>query len=68
MTKILLNDWYLQSFVDKELPQGESNRVWRAIKSTRNFQQKYSALMAQKNLLRKWWRNLTRQEHINVFK
>jgi anti-sigma factor RsiW len=66
MTNILLNDWYLQSFVDKELPREESNRVWRAIKSNPRFQQKYAALMAQKEMLRKWWRSLTRQERAEV--
>lgn len=66
MTKILLNDWYLQSFVDKELPQDQSNRVWCAIRSSPQLLRKYVAMVSQKELLRKWWRSLTQHERKEV--
>ncbi len=64
--KPLLNDHYLQSFADGEVSKDESGRVWRAILANPKFLQKYNMLIAQKELLRKWWRSLTRREKIDA--
>lgn len=62
----LLNDHYLQSFADGEISKTESGRVWRAILADPKFLRKYNALIAQREILRKWWRSLTRREKADI--
>ena len=62
----LLNDYYLQSFADGEISKTECGRVWRAILAKPKFLHKYNALIAQKEMLRKWWRSLTRSKKTDI--
>ena len=62
MTQLLLNDYYLQSFIDAELSGEESARVWSAITASATLRRKHSALVEQNNILLRWWNSLTLRE------
>ena len=62
MTRLLLNDFYLQSFIDAQLSGEESARVWTAITASFSLRKRHRALVEQNNLLQKWWHSLTLRE------
>ncbi len=62
MTELLLNDFYMQSFIDAQLSGEESARVWVAITSSTSLREKHRALVEQNNLLLRWWNSLTLRE------
>jgi hypothetical protein len=62
MTRLLLNDFYLQSFIDAQLSGEESARVWTAITESFALRKKHRDLVEQNNLLLRWWNSLTLRE------
>lgn len=62
MTALILNDYYLHSFVDAQLSPEESSRVWQAILTSPLFRQKHEMLIEQQKLLRRWWNSLSSDE------
>lgn len=50
-------DYSIQALVDNELPPEEAHAMMEAIIAQPEAMRRYEALLAQKNLLKKWWQN-----------
>lgn len=57
MTLDTVTDYDIQALIDNELNHEEAKEVFGHLEKNRSAYKRYKELMAQKNLLKLWWRS-----------
>lgn len=66
MPHIILNDYYLQAFVDAEITDDEATSVWHLILDNPIYRCKHELLIEQNKLLGFWWNSLVPSEQMRL--
>lgn len=54
----MISDYDIQAYIDNELNHEKAKTVRAYIEENRHARERYKKLVAQKDLLKSWWKNL----------